>query len=245
MAITDSKGNLRGKIGPTITRVVRGKNIMQVVPKKHIKHENTLKQAKAFGTISKSAKKIRDVIQPFLGQRHDAYMYNRFNSAIANTLKKNIDLSDEEKTIHKADLTDITGFDFNIDSPLEDVLFMDIQIEMIDDIHLEITVPSFSPQKDVLYPTTINTATLKLIIYEDKPLAKDLTSYATYTLHFDEKETQTQQQQWVHEIENTDKLVMVVAQLLFYSLDTDNSKILYNTKSYNPAAIVYVKPKKP
>jgi hypothetical protein len=244
MAITDSKGNLRGKIGPTITRIVRGKNIMQVVPKKHKKHENTLKQAKAFGGISKSAKKVRDVIQPFLGQRHDPYMYNRFNSIIANALKKNTTLSDEDKTLNKADMSELSGFDFNMDSPFRDSLLAPIQCQMIDDIHLEITVPSFSTKSDVLYPPTVSTAKLRLMIYEYQELTDEPTPPVVYTLDFDKKEKDTEQQQWIQEIDNLDRLVMVIAELLFYSVDTDNSKILYNNKSFNPAAIVYVKPKK-
>ncbi|SEI83447.1 hypothetical protein SAMN04488018_105144 [Myroides marinus] len=244
MAIIDNKGNIRGKVGPTITRIVREKNIMQTTPRQHKKHENTLKQAKTFGGISKSAKKVRDVIQPFLGQRHDPYMYNRFNSIIANALKKNTTLSDEDKTLNKADMFELSGFDFNIDSLFRDSLLAPIQCEMIDDIHLEITVPSFSTMSDVLYPPTVNSSKLRLMIYEYQELTDKPISHVVYTLDLDKNQEQTKQQQWVQEINNPDRLVMVVTELLFYSVDTDNSKILYNSKSFNPAAIVYVKPKK-
>lgn len=187
---------------------------------------------------------MRDVIQPFLGQRHDPYTYNRFNSTIANTLKKNTTLSDEDKTLNKADMSDISGFDFNIDSPFRDSLLAPIQCQMIDDIHLEITVPSFSTKSDLLYPPTVSTAKLRLMVYEYQEITDEPTPNAIYALDFDKNQEQTKQQQWVQEINNPDRLVIVVTELLFYSVDTDISKILYNNKSFKPAAIVYVKPKK-
>lgn len=124
MAIQDSNGFLRGKVGSVIYRKWRELNLVQSVPRKKKKNKlsaNTLAAAYEFGRASTMAKAIRSA-GSYMFRQHDLAMPSRLVGAVLKGLRHSPEAPRMERDLHDADLSSLQGFEFNTDSQLLKIL---------------------------------------------------------------------------------------------------------------------------
>src|SRR5690606_26619675 len=121
MAIIDKKGFIRGRIGNTVYRKVGDTNIIQSRPARVRQTAATKESALEFGLASSTAKVLRHM---FAGLSHyaDGGMINRLNNTVLNAIRNGNGANPGQRHLHQGDLSQLVGFQFNRNSPLEETL---------------------------------------------------------------------------------------------------------------------------
>ncbi|MDR2223658.1 MAG: hypothetical protein LBE34_13150 [Flavobacteriaceae bacterium] len=241
MARVDKKGIIQGGVGPVVTRNLRGRSIVQTKPRNHKKHDNTLREAKKFGKISSDAKVVRSIVQSFLEQRHDSYMYTRFTSAMSKALKKNTALKEVDRNINNADLSDLVGFEFNSNCDFSDVFLGEITVEVVDNKEIHISVPSFKTQQTIFFPEKTNVLELNFLVYEQNEHKIGNTIEPGFSYEILKESDVVTEQVFTKELHWPECFYMVVVEACFYTKYDKDKRVLYNSKHFNPSTILYVK----
>ncbi|GAA4806379.1 hypothetical protein GCM10023231_39500 [Olivibacter ginsenosidimutans] len=120
MAINDKKGHVHGKIGPLVYRSSKGQQIVQSLPRKFKQTTSTKLTGHEFGLASTISATMRRVIGMIIDQA-DSKMAYRFTGMIRQCLHHS-EKSIGERDLHDVHLSDLRGFQFNLDAPFERVL---------------------------------------------------------------------------------------------------------------------------
>lgn len=239
MAIINSKGQLKGNVGPVTNRVVNGKNIMQVKGRKPKQTKNTKKAASDFGYASKMCKVLRTSVVQIISKNHDNKLFIRFTTAATNLLKLNPTIPKGERTFMNTDMKGFVGFDFNINSPFTRYCQLPIQIEKISDNQLAVTIPAFTTKEVFTFieKTCIAKIGLTLISQPLIEYTRMVSKHYSFTTSLD---TTNEAQQWITEIPSNENFNMIIATLTFSNNYTGENEISINNKDFNPSTILYI-----
>jgi len=117
------KGNfIRGIVGPLIFRKLNGKQVVSSrIPAGTMKQTEATKQAAGnFGAASGLSKHFRLMNQSLIAGHNDSGMFNRLTSRFVESLNKSRDREDKGFKFSTDSFDSLTGFDFNINSPVAD-----------------------------------------------------------------------------------------------------------------------------
>lgn len=151
MAIQDNDGFLRGKKGGNIYRRLNNETVISQAPKEREQTDKSKSTAFEFGLASNTARAIR---LP-LGMYHlglDGSLGNRLNSATRIALLFSPYAESGRRDIHDAELSYLTGLQFNRHAPLNKLLKPRPQVTVNDNFTLHIALAGFNPKKDLSYP---------------------------------------------------------------------------------------------
>lgn len=150
MAIRDKDGNLRGKVGGEINRVINNRNIVQAAPVNINQTRETKNCSSEWGLVSTTGKVIRKAMS-YICEAPDGAVINRLNAVVKSALSA----SEKEilrRDLHDGDLACFSGFQFNINSPTVRMLKVRPLVSVSGNFGITVTIPSFSGQQNVLYP---------------------------------------------------------------------------------------------
>ncbi|WP_207424420.1 hypothetical protein [Desertivirga brevis] len=150
MAIIDKKGILHGPVDNIVYRYYRGMQIAQMKPTK-VKQTVASKEASLeFGLAASAAASIRAVFsRVFKG--NDGGMANRLTAVTLKSIKTATHKRRGERDVHDGDPDMFSGFQFNLNSQVEDCLRVKPQVQFNDDGKLFVHIPAFSA-KDLRGP---------------------------------------------------------------------------------------------
>lgn len=151
MAIIDKDGFIHGAVGTVVYRKVGSRKIVQSKPGKVKQTEATRESGLEFGLASSTARIIRKVMWPAY-HTPDKSMPNRLTTRILKCINGSKTKGRGERDIHDGDLSYLTGFQFNKNSPLNEVLKVRPVLSTGTDGKPMITLPAFNSEADVVCP---------------------------------------------------------------------------------------------
>lgn len=120
MAIIDKRGILHGSVNNIVYRGYLDKQVAQIKPKKFRQTLASKESSLEFGLCSSTARVIRYAFG-YTYSGYDGRMINRMNSAVRNGITAS-QKARGERDMNDADLSFLSGFQFNNNSPMPKVL---------------------------------------------------------------------------------------------------------------------------
>ncbi|WP_207422955.1 hypothetical protein [Desertivirga brevis] len=122
MGKIDKKGVIHGGVDNVSYRTYRGQQIVQMKAGKVKQTIATKESGLEFGLCASTARVIREAFHRTYKGGYDGPMINRFNSVVQSAVRACSTKARCQRNLHDADLSYLTGFQFNNNSPLDKVL---------------------------------------------------------------------------------------------------------------------------
>ena len=238
MAQLGNKKIFSGMAGNVVFRNLNGKQIAQSRPS-NVKHSATQKKsASEFGSSSNWAKQLRLGLSSFLVGMSDSYMYQRFTTAIYNTIKDS-DLPQGARTPLNADMQGIEGFEFNSNSPFSDYFSPELTTTLTATNEIQLTLPAFNAAEGIAFPEQCDN--VKLIVYAYATDFKDNPSQLVFhnILEINRAEAVPTQTLLSTTPIAVGHFVIVAAKLLYFKPNIITQANYLNTKEFSPAQLVF------
>lgn len=237
MAIIDKKGFIRGRIGNTVYRKVGDTNIIQSRPARVRQTAATKESALEFGLASSTAKVLRHM---FAGLSHyaDGGMINRLNNTVLNAIRNGNGATRGQRDLHQGDLSLLTGFQFNRNSPLDETLLVMPDVLLEEDGSVKIMMPAIN-SGELCWLADANSCSLRFTV-----MAVDFRKQYHQLLGHHEVEMQKtktlERMEWTApERAEKGSIILVALSVVFHTPDgIRHDGIMLNDKSFYPAAIV-------
>jgi hypothetical protein len=222
-----------GKIGHLIGRVLNGKQVLQSIGKKPNQTEGTKKSATLFGTNSSIAFWIRRILCN--NSDRDSSVTYRLNSALYAIIRQCHDKTTSNFTFTKDSFDGLRGFEFNLNSPLVNYLWIKPQLKIVDK-HLIVTVPEIQVPRRLKFPVSAVSCApiLDVLLYIPAEGALWEASYELEEIS-NIKGTVSSQE---FSIDFPPGCIGLVGMSLFYYSKEHNLKKMMNNKTFSPAGIV-------
>lgn len=238
MAKIDKKGFLHGKVGPIVYRVSRGQQIISRKPARVRQTHATKESALEFGLASSSACAIRYAFSSicFMG---DQGMINRLNAAVMRCIKGNKGKMRGERDLHDGDLSQLQGFQFNTNSPLDKVLPVRPECILDQERRIQVHVPAF--RTDIGFKqdreTTKCTMRLMLMVMNFKEEYFECLEHADLPVN---QSSTPKSFDWAPEKQIPEGCIALVSLTLqnFAYSSAEQKHIYLNSRDFNPAEII-------
>src|SRR5690606_39182779 len=104
-----------------------------------------------FGTASRCARTIRQSFWSLILDNHDSGMINRLNAQVLRTMRANRRQPLGSMQLASGKLHRLVDFQFNSKCHLQDYLFVDIEAKYSSSDGLDVLIPAFDSEKDLLW----------------------------------------------------------------------------------------------
>ncbi|SFI78743.1 hypothetical protein [Myroides guanonis] len=241
MAMQDSRGLIRGVVGNLVFRVMNGKQVVQQRSKVDIVPKRTLENANLFGICSKQAAIVRTKLKPWLGMNYDSKMPVRLQAGCYKILKSKENQKREIGDLFSANLSGLSGFEFNVNSPFSKYFISDLNVSGDLKIGLKVYLSSLETLYDLRYPKDCESVDLHLIMLHIPKgnVSGCIVETIQWTL-LKNKQTQEERSFQTRPIQ-TEGITLVIAQLLFFNSRSQFGKVYVNNKKLHPMKIVYAR----
>lgn len=237
MARIDKKGFIHGRIGNNVYRQVGNVNVMQSAPHKVQQTAATQLRAKEFGLANNAAKVLRPV---FVSQalHADKRIVYRLGQAVLKAIRN----GDAEglKDLHQGDLSCLPGFQFNLNSPLGNVLQLKPVVNIQEGGVLSINIPAVG-KEDLFFPPYSHLCMIRTMVMAIN-FKKEFYQYLGYRDIFleNKKGKSTEAEEWqLEEAAEANSIVLASLSLHYFSPDGVNENgMLLNDKSFSPAELI-------
>lgn len=238
MATIDKKGNFKGKIGNTVHKKWKDKNVVQSAPGKgNVKQtEATKKAASVFGQVSSFGNLIRDSFKEIIMGYYDTLMIARLTGQLNLNLRKCYNPENKTWTFEEHSLKSLEGFEFNIDSPLKRNLSVNPTYILANN-KLSMSFPQINVANDLIFPKNSSSAEIT-VMYKEYDF--DLLAYRFHPVQvysFEVGKLQTTVAAADYTFEATEGCLCIVSIGVKYHAEYRTSKVLRNNKDLNPAGI--------
>ncbi|WP_407430741.1 hypothetical protein [Arcticibacter sp.] len=156
MAIIDSKGYIRGVVGPSVFRRAWGKNIIQSKPRKFKQTAASIESSSEFGLISSTAACLRHAFAPVI-RYYDGRAVGRATSAVSASIRGSSGTLRCRRDLHDGDLSHLVGLEFNRNSPLQDVLRLRAEVARDESGRVQVQLPALDMKRDLRLPERLRT----------------------------------------------------------------------------------------
>lgn len=239
MGRVDSKGFMRGKSGGLVFKVIDGKQYFQQASSEKINQSARTKESSSiFGNASRQAAFLRGKLKPWLAAKVDMRMNARLTGSCYKALKSEFNMKNGYTDFNIADMKELTGFDFNKNSPFANFFNSEIKVKGTPQTGLIIEIPSFTPLQTISYPKNCQYADLHLVVLH--------TSWSIFGPDF------LMEEQWFIEkntfiepdkfiavpVLTTPGITLVFAQLQFFKMKSKFGKEYLNSILLNPCTLV-------
>lgn len=239
MGQVNSKNIISGAVANLVFRNLNGKQVVQVHPGKLRQTKATKASGSEFRQCSSWAKQLRTGLSPFLVDLTDSYMYRRLTGALYNTLLGNTNLPKGKRTPLNANMKGLEGFDFNSHSPFDTYFTPRIEALLNSQQQIEITIPKLDPKRDIQFPQHIDNAELVVLVQATNFDDSTLPAETFFVLPIEHHTALPDPTTWTSPILPDGHLVLVTAKLLFYEPNKFTGKNYINSKTLNPALVVF------
>ncbi|WP_353134149.1 hypothetical protein [Pseudopedobacter sp.] len=235
MAVIDNRGRLHGKIGNHVYRTVGDIHIVQAKPGRVRQTLSTKESALEFGLVSNCGRILRELYSSFTCYS-DGRLLNRMNAALLKCLR-DTDKPRGERDLHDGNPEHLDGLQFNVNSPLTEMLPVRPKCSMEDGV-IRVHLPSFQ-SRQLQQPRYSKYAVLRLMIVA-------ISFRDGYYEYLDYKDIEVKQgtlvseQEWISEVElPAGSLVLVSASLHYFGMqDVNGERLALNSLDCSPAEII-------
>lgn len=242
MATIDNKGRIRGTAGSVVYRTYREKNIIQGKPAKFKQTQESIKTSAEFGLSSSTAAIIRRAFEPAYLHR-DGTAVSRSTQLVYRSIRNSVIGSVGERDLHDADLSHLSGMEFNADSKLSEVLQMSHLVQQDQEGRISVRLGELNTQSGIKRPKGLAAGKLK---YRIRLMLVAFNFREEYYEHLEVKDVDFASYERLEEqvvsfdsIANPSSMLMLSMSLLVYNtIGLDDEAILVNSKSYSPCAII-------
>ncbi|MGK6351412.1 hypothetical protein [Parapedobacter sp. DT-150] len=234
-------GYIRGLVGSVISRRVGNLNVVQGRAQFRVKRTEATKAAGVdFGTASSCARMIRRAFWTLILEYHDGGMINRLNAQVLRAMRANRSQQPGSMQLAAGRLHRLADFQFNDKSHLQDYLFVDIQVDHSTPGSLDIVIPAFHSERDLLWSGDVTHCTIQLRVFafdfekeEYQCMRKD-----QLLISLREREKEVPQQHWHLDLDKPPGTVILVGLSLEFMRWMGHRHHLFNDKNFHPAALV-------
>jgi hypothetical protein len=227
---------ISGLVGNLVFRKGKKNSIVQKAPLVVKQTEATKLASKVFGQGSVLASAIRSGLVDLIEENYDGEMVNRLNSPVREVLKKSFDKERGTYTFEKDSFSRLSGFEFNLKSPLINNLWVSLQATLADNL-LTITLPKIQLPNDLKFPALTNVCEIKVevtLLALHSGYQMDL---PCQVLEISKSQGSVAAHDFIFEVPQG-CLCVAGLSLNYYQL-YNGIKRDYNSKSFNPAAIFH------
>ncbi len=236
MAVIDSKGRLHRKVGNVVYRTMGDMRIVQARPARIRQTLSTKESALEFGLVSNCGRILRSLYASFTCYS-DGRLLNRMNAALLKVLK-DTEKSRGERDLHDGNPQHLQGLQFNINSPLTEMLAVRLICSM-EDGGIRVLLPAFSVSEDLQLPKYTKNAVLRLMVAA-------ISFREGYYEYLDYKDIPLQygkvipEQEWLSDVAlPAGSIVLVSASIHCFAMNgVDGEPLSLNGKEYSPAEII-------
>ena len=233
------KNIISGAVANLVFRNLGGRQIVQSHPGKLKQTKATKASSSEFQQCSTWTKELRTGLYPFLVGLTDSYMYRRLTGQFYNALLRNTHLPKGGRTPLNADMKDLEGFEFNTHSPFKDYFTPQITTVLDPQRQLHITVPELDPKSQMVFPPQANDAELVVAVYATNFKDPTKAVEAFFTLPVQKEAALPHETEWTSPPIPENYFIVVTAKLLFYTSNKFTGKNYWNSKTLNPAGVVF------
>ena len=235
MAVIDNRGRLHGKIGNHVYRTVGDTHIVQAKPGRVRQTLSTKESALEFGLVSNCGRILRELYSSFAFYS-DGRLLNRMNVALLKCLRDS-DKPRGERDLHDGNPEHLQGLQFNVNSPLTDILPVRPKCSM-EDGAIKVQLPSFQSHQ-LQRPRYSKYVVLRLMIAA-------VSFRDGYYEYLDYKDIEVKQgalmseQEWISEVVlPAGSMVLVSASLHYLGMQGVNGeRLALNNLDCSPAEII-------
>lgn len=240
MAKITPKGQLSGIVGPVSYRVKNGVTVVQTKPGKgKMKQtEATASAASDFGSASTAARKIRTAMFPILQGHGDAALYRRFAAKVYEAVKLDTQHSKGKRTLADGDLSVLSGFDCNANSPFAKYCALWPMVAYDAGQNIVLSVPAFHPAEMIRAIPTASDSEICLLVTAFDPETLAETHTEMFRLPFALTDQEVPEQQWVLTGVVPNAVVVLTAAVFYFRNNNAAGAVGLNGKHLHPCAIV-------
>lgn len=234
---------IKGAAGSVIFREYRGVQIVQGKPRiiKSHRTEGTKKAAKTFGKASKLAHGIRWGLGYICEKFYDGTMIYRLNSEVLRCLSASKDPETQQFNFNADSFSTLAGFEFNVGSMVKNNFFVQPSVT-IEGTKLRVTIPELKIPSDLKWPIDRPTCCKLMIATCIINLQKgNANNGETQVMDIPYTYTPSIVAEQTLEFEIKPGCLCITAISLQIVEKTFIGENTVNTKSFNPAAILYAK----
>lgn len=231
------KNAVSGKIDRVSHRMWRNKHVVQSIPGPGLMKQTaeTKKAATLFGKASSLGAQIRRMFDSIIiMQLYDGPMIARLTKALQTILGQCFDKQNLTYTFFENSFERLKGFDFNLDSPLKDSMWL-LPDSSFSEGTITVTLPELKINEEFRFPAETKKCTIHVCV-------KLYNLEGGYRAWVEEEQTlEVNSKQLLLEKQNFSFpvpegcLCMVGVSLRYYNFRYDTG--LFNTKTFNPSAI--------
>lgn len=230
---------IKGKVSNVVYKKYRNKQIVQKVPEftaaSHT--EASKKAATTFGQASILASNFRDNMNSIITNFVDGEMVNRLNSEVIHIFNQCIDQITRQFTFLSDSFSRLNGFEFNTKSMVRNIFHAQPALEARE-TRLKIHIPEIQLPRELIFPNGIGHCLLSfgLGIYDLKNGRCSFCPVQTKELEYRFEPGILPPADFEFEIEPGCLCITIIS--LQFLKNTFAGRMFYNTRDYNPTAIL-------
>lgn len=242
MAVIDSKGYVRGAVGPSVFRRAWGKNIVQAKPRKVKQTAATIESSSEFGLISSTAACIRHAFAPAI-RYYDGRVVGRATSAVSASIRGSADTVRCRRDLHDGDLSNLVGLEFNNNSLLQDVLRLRAEVGRDSSGQVQVHLPALDMRRDLRLPEFLKNKGYRMQV---RFLLIGFNFRENYYEYIDHSEleyrrgeqSEAQTITFDSKVPSGCMLLLSMSVSLYGSNDFDREDVLLNNLQFSPCALI-------
>lgn len=238
MAIRKGKF-LIGAIDDLVFKVVKGQQRVSSKPEPGTvkQTDETKKSASLFGKASKLGRLMRsgNMFSNLMYDMYDGPMVNRLTTTLRITLQQSFDKKKDVFKFKEDTFNKLVGFDFNLDSPLQETMWILPQSSLADGI-LTVTIPEINIAESFTFPGRSEECTIHIKVRScnlEQALVSQL--YDDRKLEINNSQSLIEKQDFNFTVPDGCLCIAAVA-LIFYH-KVYGRLTMYNTKAFSPSGI--------
>lgn len=239
MARLNNKKAFSGLIGNLVFRTLEGQQIVQSRPNSVKQTSNTKASASEFRHCSIWAKQLRLDLWAFLNKDTDSYMFRRLTGNFYKALMSNTNILKGQRTPLNANMSDLVGFDFNLNSPFKDYFLPNIEVTADSQKQITLIVPELEPKTQVKYPERTMEAELLVYVYAGTLVSNAPITEAFVTIPINRAASVHPETSWTSPVLPDNHLVVVSAKIMYYTYNKFTGKNYLNNKQLCPSMILF------
>ncbi len=239
MARISSKNIATGRVAHLVYRNLNGQQIVQVHPGKLKQTQATKASGSEFRQCSSWAKQLRVGLHSFLVDLTDSYMYRRLTGQLYHAILANTDKPRGERTPLTSDMKSLEDFEFNTHSPFSRYFKSEIAVAMDAERKITVTIPALDSGTDLHFPQEADKAELIVLVYATDFGDSQNPFENFFTLNLQQNTALSEATAWTSAPVPEGFFVMATAKLLFYSTNPFSGRNYCNSKTLNPAMVLF------
>lgn len=241
---TLKNGDLRGQVGNLVSRKYGDQHIVQTKAGRRIRQtEKTKLAAVDFGTASSLAAAIRQAFALTYQEGKDLHMNSRLVQQLQRVLKTDQQSPTGQRSILRSTIKRLENFQFNINSELQDYLYIDPILKMTADKQLSLHLPALTEDKKRwFHQVKIAEQIVIRVQVAGFELPINRLHYNTYQeieiMLYEKEESQVPTSLSFDCSLPTEINLWIVSLSLLYLSNVGSRSYLHNNKAMHPAAII-------